>query len=193
MDLGEAVTETSPPDRAEVLLRPAEEASAQHRMRGPERRASPHRSSLRADAFSSEREEEGRSLAIGVGFRKRCTADDLQGVIGEALALLADLHPTFAGASAVLATIAEKDRPALHAVAGAIGLPVVILPKAALRGTEGRITVTSDVARACLGIPSVAEAAALAAAGAGSRLLVNRIASPFATCAIACGAEPEAA
>ncbi len=114
-------------------------------------------------------------------------------MIGEALARLALDHPAFAGASAVLATIAEKDRPALHAAAGALGLTVVILPKAALRGTEDRITVTSEVARACLGIPSVAEAAALAAAGAGSRLLVTRIASRDATCAIACGAEPEAA
>ncbi len=164
MDLGEAVTETSP-----------------------------HPSSLRADTFSREREKDRRSLAIGVGFRKRCTAEALQALVGETLARLAADHPGLAGASAVLATIAEKDRPALHAAADALGFSVVILPKAALRGTDDRITVTSQAARACLGIPSVAEAAALAAAGAGSRLLVTRIASQDATCAIACGAEPEAA
>ncbi len=117
----------------------------------------------------------------------------MQAIVGAALARLARDHPTVAAASAVLATIAEKDRPALHAAAEALGLAVIILPKAALRGTEDRITVASEVARACLGIPSVAEAAALAAAGAGSHLLVTRIASQDATCAIACGARPEAA
>ncbi len=162
-------------------------------MRVPEHCASPHPSSLRADTFSREREKERRSLAIGVGFRKHCTAEALQALIGEALARLALDHPAFAGASVVLATIAEKDRPALHAAAGPLGLRVVVLQKAALHGTEDRITVTSQAARACLGIPSVAEAAALAAAGAGSHLLVTRIASRDATCAIACGAEPEAA
>ena len=163
------------------------------RMRVPEHRVSPHPSSLRADTFSREREKERRSLAIGVGFRKHCTAEALQALISEALARLAPDHPTFAGASVVLATIAEKDRPALHAAADALGLAIVILPKAALRGTEDRITVTSQAARACLGIPSVAEAAALAAAGAGSHLLVTRIAGRDATCAIACGSKPEAA
>ncbi len=54
MDLGEAVTETSP-----------------------------HPSSLRADTFSREREKDSRSLAIGVGFRKRCTAEALQALVGE--------------------------------------------------------------------------------------------------------------
>ena len=134
-----------------------------------------------------------RNLAIGLGFRKRCTAEALAALVGQALARLGVDHPALADAPAVLATIAEKDRPALHAAAAALGLDVVILPKAALRGTEDRITVASDVARACLGIPSVAEAAALAAAGAGSQLLVTRIAGHDATCAIACGAEPEPA
>ena len=162
-------------------------------MRVPEQCAFPHPSSLRADTSSREREKERRSLAIGVGFRKHCTAEALQALVGEALARLALDHPALAGASTVLATIAEKDRPALHAAADALGLEFLILPKAALRGTEDRITVTSQAARACLGIPSVAEAAALAAAGPGSHLLVMRIASRDATCAIACGSEPEAA
>ena len=153
---------------------------------------SPHPSS-QLRSFSREREKGRPCLAIGVGFRRHCTAEALQALVGEALARLARDHPAFAGAAPVLATIAEKDRPALHAAAEALGLAFLILPKAALRGTEDRITVTSQAARACLGIPSVAEAAALAAAGAGSHLLVTRIASRDATCAIACGSEPEAA
>ena len=124
-------------------------------------------------------------LAIGVGFRRRCTAEALAALVGEARAHLAAGHPALADAPAVLATIAEKDRPALHAAAALLDLPVVVLPKAALSGTEDRVTVASEAARACFGIPSVAEAAALVAAGPGSRLLVARIAVADATCAVA--------
>ena len=126
-------------------------------------------------------------LAIGLGFRKAASAATLAGLVGDALASLpADL----AGLPATLATIAEKDRPPLRDAAALLGLPVVILPKSALAGTGDRITVASEAARACLGIPSVAEAAALAAAGRGARLVVARIATADATCAIAIRDEP---
>ena len=133
--------------------------------------------------------EGGRAvrLAIGLGFRKAATAGILADLVVEARARL---PAGLAGAPAVLATIAEKDRPALRDAAAALGLPVLVLPKSALAGTEDRITVASTAARACLGIPSVAEASALAAAGPGARLVVARIASGTATCAIACLEEP---
>ena len=124
-------------------------------------------------------------LAIGVGFRKRCAPDTLTALVRDARDRLAQAHPALAGASAVLATIAEKDRPALHEAAATLGLAVLVLPKGALLGTEDRITVASAAARACFGVPSVAEAAALAAAGPGARLLLSRISVADATCAIA--------
>jgi cobalt-precorrin 5A hydrolase len=124
-------------------------------------------------------------LAIGVGFRKRCGADTLAALVRDARDRLARAHPALAGAPAVLASIAEKDRPALRGAAAALGLPVVVLPKGALLGTEDRITVASAAARACFGISSVAEAAALTAAGPGARLLLARISVADATCAIA--------
>ncbi len=121
-------------------------------------------------------------LAVGLGFRKAATADTLTDLARDALSRLpSDL----AALPAVIATIAEKDRPPLREAASRLGLPVVILPKSALAGTEDRITVESEPARACLGIPSVAEAAALAAAGPGARLVVARIAAADATCAVA--------
>lgn len=128
------------------------------------------------------------ALAIGVGFRKAATAATLAGLVSDALGRL---PAGLAAAPATLTTIAEKDRPALRDAAALLGLPLVVLPKSALAGTEDRITVASEAARACLGIPSVAEAAALAAAGPGARLVVARIATADATCAIALS--PEAA
>ena len=125
-------------------------------------------------------------VAIGVGFRKRCSAQGLAALVREARCKLPDLART----PAVLATIAEKDRPPLHAAAALLGLEVVILPKSSLASTGDRITIDSERVRACFGIPSVAEAAALAAAGPGSRLVVARIQSADATCAIAIGRVP---
>ena len=126
-------------------------------------------------------------LAIGLGFRKAATPEALVALVRHALSRL---PPDLAGAPAVLATIAEKDRPARREAAARLGLAVAILPKASLRDPDDRITVASAAARACLGIPSVAEASALAAAGAGARLAVARIASDTATCAIAFREEP---
>lgn len=135
------------------------------------------------------------TLAVGVGFRKACSADTLVSLVRVALAKAAE-EASWTDRRAVLATIAEKDRPALRAAAAELGLDLIVLPKSALQGSDDRITVVSAAARACFGIPSVAEAAALAAAGPGSRLLVPRIAVADATCAVAaatCGvaaAEP---
>ncbi len=125
------------------------------------------------------------ALAIGIGFRKACSADALVAIVRDALARL----PGGGGRDAVLVTIAEKDRPVLREAASRLGLAVMILPKTALAGTDDRVTIRSGRVAACLGIPSVAEAAALAAAGPGSRLLVSRLASGGATCALAARAE----
>lgn len=133
------------------------------------------------DTFFSEGRREVR-LGVGLGFRKAAAAATLAALARDALSRLpGDL----AALPAVLATVAEKDRPPLREAAAMLGLPVLILPKAALVGTEDRITIVSKPARACLGIPSVAEAAALAAAGPGARLVVARIAVSDATCAVA--------
>ncbi len=112
-------------------------------------------------------------------------SESLVAIVREAWRRALEIDPTMARAAATLVTIAEKDRPVLHQAGAELGLPVLILPKQALRGTEDRITVPSPAAKVCFGIPSVAEAAALAAAGPGSRLLVARISLPDATCAIA--------
>lgn len=127
------------------------------------------------------------TLAIGIGFRKSCASETIVSLVCRAKAM-AQADGSWAEARpAVLATIAEKDRPVLHAAAAELGLPVVVLPKRALAAMADKTTIASETARACFGIPSVAEAAALAAAGMGARLIVTRIAAPDATCAIAVG------
>ncbi|HEX4768696.1 MAG TPA: cobalamin biosynthesis protein [Lichenihabitans sp.] len=123
-------------------------------------------------------------IAVGLGFRKACEAATLVALVRRAL--------DEAGPSVrpvVLATVAEKDRPALREAAAMLGLPVRILSKQAMADVEDRLTFRSERVRACLGIPSVAEAAALSAAGPGARLILPRIAVVDATCAVAASAD----
>lgn len=127
-------------------------------------------------------------LAIGIGFRKACARETIVALVRQALELAQAEDGSWSPGAPVLATIAEKDRPVLHEAAAELGLTVVILPKYALALAGGRTTVVSEAAKACLGIPSVAEAAALAAAGPGSWLIVPRMAVADATCAVAVGA-----
>ena len=83
-----------------------------------------------------------------------------------------------------LATVADKAE-GLLGLAERLGLPVEPVPVGALR--EQHVTTRSEASTAAWGTGSVAEASALAAAGAGARLLGPRAVSPDgqATCAIA--------
>ncbi|TCP32758.1 cobalamin biosynthesis protein [Sphingomonas sp. BK235] len=93
-----------------------------------------------------------------------------------------------AGARRIDRLAAPADRVALVApLADALGLPLVAIAAEALAGT---VTPTrSAVSLAARGTGSVAEAAALHAAGPGARLIVPRLVSPDrrATCALAEG------
>ena len=82
---------------------------------------------------------------------------------------------------------ARRTKPGLIAAASALNLPLRFLPLEALRAVADQITVHSEAAQNALGLPSVAEAAALAGAGKGARLLVPRIKGEGVTCAIAEG------
>lgn len=95
------------------------------------------------------------------------------------------------GGMAVGALAAPADRRAqLVPLAHALALPLLSVGAAEVRGQT-----TKTISSRCLavrGCGSVAEAVALAAAGAGGRLLVTRHMSPdrTATCAIAQGENP---
>jgi cobalt-precorrin 5A hydrolase len=69
--------------------------------------------------------------------------------------------------------------------AGRLGLDLVFLTRDALRARASSVQTHSAGSERAFGVPSVAEAAALAGAGADSVLIVPRIAGQGATCAIA--------
>jgi cobalt-precorrin 5A hydrolase len=90
-----------------------------------------------------------------------------------------------------LATLAEKGgEPGFVEAARRLGLPIIPCSREAMAQVANRIATRSARAKAAVGLPSVAEAAALVAAGASSRLLLPRVATAAATCAIAGGDAP---
>jgi cobalt-precorrin 5A hydrolase len=138
-------------------------------------------------------------IAAGLGFRRGVSAEEIEAALALALARL----PRVSGESGTamtqgraaapncLATLAEKaDEPGLREAARRLSLPIVACSRVAMAEVADRIVTVSARAQASVGLPSVAEAAALVAAGGSSRLHVPRVATPHATCAIAEGDGP---
>jgi len=117
-------------------------------------------------------------IVAGFGFRAGTRTDSLRDALARA-----------GGTPDALATAADK-APALGGLSDALGLPVIAVRPADL--TAQRTTTTSAASTTARGTGSVAEAAALAAAGPGARLLAPRAISTDrrATCALAEGPDP---
>jgi len=129
----------------------------------------------------------GRALVVaGLGSRRACEAHEIVALVGEAI----DRARNHAGigrcrVTALAAPAFKKDERALLDAATDLGLPLLWIEEAAMHAAEPRCETRSDRALEATGFASVAEAAALAAAGPGSRLILPRINSAAATCALA--------
>lgn len=126
-------------------------------------------------------------IVAGFGFRAEAGQDSLRAALEMACG---GLSPDALAHPEALATAAGKEQNAgLHALAVQMGLPIHAIAAQDLSKQE---TVTqSNAAQAAYDTGSVAEAAALAAAGPNARLIAPRQISPdrMATCAIAQGDE----
>lgn len=127
-------------------------------------------------------------IVAGVGCRKGASSTEIGAAIAAALSR-AGLKPRSLG---LLATPAVKGgEPGIAAAATTLGVPLVLVLQADLEAAGARTTTRSERVLALMGVPSVAEAAALAAGGPGARLIAARIAVGRATCALAdSGAAP---
>ncbi|MFD6333186.1 precorrin-3B C(17)-methyltransferase [Streptomyces niveus] len=125
------------------------------------------------------------SLVVGVGASRGVGVDEVYGLVVDVL--------RDAGLSALsvgeLATVdAKADEPGIVGAAAELGVPVRTYSADVLASVD--VPNPSDAPLAAVGTPSVAEAAALAAAGRGGELLVpKRKSSPqgrpaMATCAV---------
>lgn len=121
-------------------------------------------------------------IVAGVGCRKGASAEDIAAAISDAF-----VRAGFAARLLGLIATAETKggEPGIAAAATALGVPLVLVPESDLKAADARVETRSDRVLALTGIPSVAEAAALAAGGPAARLILPRIAVGPATCALA--------
>ena len=121
-------------------------------------------------------------IVAGVGCRVGASACEIDAAIAAALAG-AGLQ---AGALGMIATsLAKGAEPGIAAAASGRGVKLVVVTQAAFEAAGARAVTRSERVLKLTGVPSVSEAAALAAGGPDARLIVPRVALGPATCALA--------
>jgi cobalt-precorrin 5A hydrolase len=118
-------------------------------------------------------------IVAGVGFSSGAAAEEIVALVRRA--------QSGAGcrAQALAAPDFKGDAAVLREAARLLDLPLMLLDRAALAAAQHRCLTHSPVAAQKTGLGSVAEACALAGAGAESRLLVTRLTDQKTTCALA--------
>jgi cobalt-precorrin 5A hydrolase len=79
----------------------------------------------------------------------------------------------------------KATEPGIVEAAAILRLELIALPQAELEAAAPRCLTRSERVEALTGLPSLAEAAALAGAGANSRLILERISENGVSCAVA--------
>ncbi|MGR4001251.1 MAG: precorrin-3B C(17)-methyltransferase [Alphaproteobacteria bacterium] len=120
-------------------------------------------------------------LALGLGAAKDCPDDEMDNLVKTSL----ESTGIPASAIKIFATWQGKlDEPAIRKMSNKQTL--YTFSSAALRRQTSKVSQRSEVVATITGAPAVAEAAALAALGEQSELLLTKQKSKAATCAIAC-------
>ncbi len=125
----------------------------------------------------------GVRVIAGIGCRANCPAGEIVVLVQEACAR-AGSRP-----AALAAPAFKRGEPGLREAAHLLAVPLLLVEPAALAAAQPRCPTRSEAAARATGVASVAEGSALAAAGAGGRLLLPRIAGARATCALAAAEE----
>jgi cobalt-precorrin 5A hydrolase len=121
-------------------------------------------------------------IVAGIGCRRGTSAPEIEAAIRAALAQAG----VAAGAlSAIATTAAKHDEAGIESAAASFGIHVVLVPDMELKAAGERTKTRSERVLMLTGVPSVAEAAALAAAGPSARLISPRLVLGSATCALA--------
>lgn len=138
------------------------------------------------DHVGEYRDPSSTRVVAGIGCRKGIKPSEVKAVI------LAALERAGLAVSALhlIATIdAKSDEEGIAAAASVMGVPLVLVTGADLVAASLRAATCSQRVEALVGVPSVAEAAALAAGGGTARLVLPRIVVGPATCALAAAEE----
>jgi cobalt-precorrin 5A hydrolase len=121
-------------------------------------------------------------IVAGVGCRRGAPAPEIEAAIRAALA---QAGVASSALDAVATTAAKQNEAGIGVAAATFGVNVVLVSDADLKAAGDRTATKSARVLALTGVPSVAEAAALAAAGPSARLISPRLVIGSATCALA--------
>ena len=119
-------------------------------------------------------------IAVGLGCRRGVSSAVIASLVREALASVEQQ-----GAAALFTAEGKRAEAGLAQAAQALAMPLHFLPQEALEAVAHLAQTRSPRVEALFGVPSVAETAALAGAGAGAVLILPRMARDNVTCAIA--------
>jgi cobalt-precorrin 5A hydrolase len=123
-------------------------------------------------------------IVAGVGCRRKVTADELEEVVHMALGAF---HLPAGRLDVVATELAKAADPVFAEVARRLSAKLVACAVDDLGRVADQVPTPSRPALEAKGVPSIAEASALVAAGRNGRLLGARVATARVTCAIAVG------
>lgn len=126
-------------------------------------------------------------IVAGLGCRRHCPAEEVLALVRRALVLAGRGEEALA---ALAAPAFKSGEAGLHEAAARLGRPLRLIAAERLAELAPLCPTRSRAALRAHGIASIAESAALAGAGLGGRLVLPRIESARATCALAEEARP---
>jgi cobalt-precorrin 5A hydrolase len=123
-------------------------------------------------------------IVAGIGCRRGAPAED---IVSLTLAVLASLGIARENLDAIATETLKADEHGIANAARCLSVPLVRCSIVDLEGVADKVLTRSARVQALKGVPSIAEASALVAAGHNGRLLSARVAADNVTCAIAIG------
>ena len=121
-------------------------------------------------------------IVAGIGCRSHIDARDIEAAIEAALR---QWQVSAEWLTLIAIPVRKAGEPGIFAAAAARGVGLVLIPQSALEAAGQRTLTRSIRSLSTMNVHSVAEASALAGAGATARLLGPRIATGSVTCALA--------
>ncbi len=128
-----------------------------------------------------------KSLAIGIGCVRGCETEELRNLVFDGLK---QANLTINAVSCFVSLDLKADEVAINDLVKDTGIPLRLFDANQLEQETPRLINPSDIVFAEVGCHGVAESAALAATGNSSELIVSKIKSNNATCAIARASKP---
>jgi cobalt-precorrin 5A hydrolase len=126
-------------------------------------------------------------IVAGIGCRRGTLTEDIVNLVH---AVLARLEVQREKLDAIATETSKANERGIEDAARCLSVPLIACGIADLKEVADQVMTRSSRVQALKGVPSIAEAAALVAAGRNARLLGARVATDKVTCAIAIGEGP---